>query len=183
MKSLQTTCNSGILTQVNLAERKVPASGVCPVCSFDFEMTIHALWSCSELKAVHHMFGVITGWNRGKERSFLDFFGNCVIRLKKEDLCVLSVVFWHIWSLRNLLVHGGGTWMVEEILPWSKDFLKEFQAVNVIQGANRSSLVRQQLIVWSLPCENSFKLNTDAALDSCSSMVGWVWLFETTREQ
>ncbi|KAK1592590.1 hypothetical protein Q3G72_027493 [Acer saccharum] len=72
MKSLQTTCNSGILTQVNLAERKVPASGVCPVCSFDFEMTIHALWSCSELKAVHRMFGVITGWNRALTR--LGFF-------------------------------------------------------------------------------------------------------------
>ncbi|TXG70336.1 hypothetical protein EZV62_005271 [Acer yangbiense] len=45
-------------------------------------------------------------------------------RLKEEDLRVLYVVFWRIWSLRNLLVHGGGASVVEEILPWSTDFLE-----------------------------------------------------------
>ncbi|KAK0577567.1 hypothetical protein LWI29_035204 [Acer saccharum] len=164
-------CNSWISTQVNLAKRKVLVSGVCPVCSSSFEATIHALWSCSKLKAVRSMFGVTNGWNQIKKGCFLDFFGVCMTRLKEEDLRVLCVVFWRICLMCNQLVHGGRTWMVEEILPWSKDFVEEFQAAN-IQSNDRSIPVRQQPTIWTPPGENSFKLNTDAALDSCSSMVG-----------
>ncbi|KAK0574472.1 hypothetical protein LWI29_024185 [Acer saccharum] len=86
---------------VNLAKRKVPVSGLCPVCSNSFENIVHAMWNCSDLKVVRYMFGTSIGWKRNSSGSFHDFFVDCVHRLESEVLRLLCIVLWRIWFLRN----------------------------------------------------------------------------------
>ncbi|KAK3224581.1 hypothetical protein Dsin_004443 [Dipteronia sinensis] len=61
-------------------------------------------------------------------------------------------------------MYGSGEVRVEEIVPWSSDFLDEFYRANVIVGTCPSS---KELIsaLWRPPDPGLYKVNTDAALD------------------
>ena len=94
-------CHDWIPTSINLARRKVPVSGMCPVCSSSFETTVHALWCCSGLKVVRFMFGSLNGWNGDTRGSFQDFLGHS---LSEDQLILLCIVLWRVWFLRNQLL-------------------------------------------------------------------------------
>ncbi|TXG63698.1 hypothetical protein EZV62_010692 [Acer yangbiense] len=119
-------------TLVNLARRKVPVNGLCPVCSSSFESTVHALWACHRLKIVRNRYGLLKGFHFGNFASFQDFVFYCFHNLDKKDFEFLCVVLWRVWFLRNQLVHVGGRHDVENVVSWA-DFV-EANSVAAHQG-------------------------------------------------
>ncbi|KAK4850865.1 hypothetical protein QYF36_010443 [Acer negundo] len=72
-------CCNWIPMQVNLAQLMVPVSGVCPICSFGYETTFHALLSYPKLKVVRHLFIATFGKIQKVKGNFFDFFRDCAM--------------------------------------------------------------------------------------------------------
>ncbi|KAK3222428.1 hypothetical protein Dsin_009453 [Dipteronia sinensis] len=127
---LWTSLREWLPTQVNLARRNISVGCLCPVCCNSFETTVHALWGCSRLKKVRNMYGFLHGVNFANSLCFQDFFSSCTQNLGKKELELLCVVLWRVWFLRNKLVQGVGQRGLENVVPWSEEFLEEFMVVN-----------------------------------------------------
>ncbi|KAL5856993.1 hypothetical protein ACOSQ3_004451 [Xanthoceras sorbifolium] len=162
-------CHHWLPVMVCLATHNVPCDGVCPWCKCHPETIGHALWGCNSLKSIHKSVPFMAGILFSGADTFLDFFLYCKSRLVQNEFELLCVVWWRIWFNRNRCVHGLPLLPIEFIVPWSSDFLSQFQAASPSFVSNCTT---QSVILWSpLPC-HLFKINTDASLDvstGCSS--------------
>ncbi|KAK1586636.1 hypothetical protein Q3G72_004481 [Acer saccharum] len=86
------------------------------------------------------------------------------IRLDTNNLELICVVWWHIWFLRNRMVHSSEKFVVEDIVIWCVEFLDEYKAANVIIEERGGLLIHNQL-KWKPSDKWIYKLNSDAALD------------------
>ncbi|KAL5835566.1 hypothetical protein ACOSQ3_015122 [Xanthoceras sorbifolium] len=68
---------------------------------------------------------------RSPSSSFLEFFVYCCSKLHVDDLRLLVIVLWHVWFLRNKLIHEQVTLAAKDIVSWSICFLSDFDAANV----------------------------------------------------
>ncbi|KAK3230018.1 hypothetical protein Dsin_001899 [Dipteronia sinensis] len=88
-----------------------------------------------------------------------------------EQVWFIARVLWRVWFLRNQLVQGVGWHGLENVVPWSEEFLEEFMVFNGVVGIQREQ-VRQNEIKWHPPEVGFFKLNTYAAIDVQKWCVG-----------
>ncbi|KAK3212813.1 hypothetical protein Dsin_017519 [Dipteronia sinensis] len=160
-----------IPTHANLARRRVPVEGMCPVCSCQFETTVHALWGCRNLKKVRYRFCLLTGLHYDRSGCFPDFFFYCCQNLSKKNLEFLCVALWRIWLMRNLFVHGGRIQDMYQVVPWAEEFLAEFQDANS-EAAKLVGRARPTGICWRPLEVGMLKLNTDVAIDVQNQRVG-----------
>ncbi|KAI9185079.1 hypothetical protein LWI28_003962 [Acer negundo] len=114
---------------------------------------------------------------------FFDFVLSYENRLKKDELELLCVVWWKIWNMRNHVVHSSPVFTVEEIFDWAVCYLEGFQ--KAIDSCSCLSVKPQVASLWQAPITESFKINTDAALDfnnNTSSLgeVASLWQAPTT---
>ncbi|KAK3199406.1 hypothetical protein Dsin_022821 [Dipteronia sinensis] len=164
-------CKDWLPTQVNIAKRKVPVDGICPVCNKHFETTLHSLWGCSGLKLVRTAFRSLRGSNCGNFVGFQDFLNFCSSELTQEELVLLCVILWRNWFLRNKSVHGGGRDEMGSVVDWCKGFVEDFRDVNAVPVV-RDQVQISEPIRWKPPREGLYKLKTDAALNGGLLPVG-----------
>ncbi|KAI9160967.1 hypothetical protein LWI28_013243 [Acer negundo] len=117
-------CHNWLPTKVNLAKRRIPVDGLCPMCNNVYETTFHAVWGCSKLKTVRSSFGILQVMSLGKNIEFQDFFHACNERLEASKMVLLSVILWRIWYLQNQFVHGNERGGMESVVSWSIGYVQ-----------------------------------------------------------
>ncbi|KAK3198816.1 hypothetical protein Dsin_022231 [Dipteronia sinensis] len=97
---------------------------------------------------------------------FQDFLLLYVCCLRLEELEVLGIVWWKVWSYRNLWIHSSVSIDLGCLVQWAFDFLANapFFAIYLAQSAVISR--------W-IPAEGGvFKINTDAGISGENQCVG-----------
>ena len=93
--------NDALPTLHNLMRRKVVNSTYCPMCKFDGEDLIHALWKCRRLLMVWETDEEIMKLIRQKFISFTDLWVALISKKDRLNVDLLAVTFWLVWSRRN----------------------------------------------------------------------------------
>ncbi|KAK0588291.1 hypothetical protein LWI29_037252 [Acer saccharum] len=86
----------------------------------------------STFQNVRSRYGLLKGFSYSCSASFQDFFFYCSKILGGKELELLCVVLWHVWFLRNQLVHGGGHQDMESVVSWAEEFLAKFYEANFV---------------------------------------------------
>ncbi|KAK0595025.1 hypothetical protein LWI29_002683 [Acer saccharum] len=154
-----------------LSLRKVPVSRICPLCNSKNESVLHSLWGCSKWKQVRYFWLPKLMGNHKDKCHFFEFILDCFVRLTKEDLGLLCVCFWKIWSLRNAAVHDSSPDLDVDVVDWSRCFVSEFFSVQAAR-AGVSHVVPFRNPIWIPPDPGLYKINCDAALNTASCLVG-----------
>ncbi|KAK3219713.1 hypothetical protein Dsin_013683 [Dipteronia sinensis] len=159
---------------VNLAKRGKLVDNVCLICNKQMESTMHALWRCPSLKRVRVF---IKGVRADDHIQFFDFIFSCTSRLLANELELLCLVFWRVLFRRNGKVHNSAAIDDKNVVPWASSFLLDFQQANgpkEVDSKVGSDGVRivQDRPSWCPPSVDSYKINTDAAIDVANGNVG-----------
>ncbi|KAL5746546.1 hypothetical protein ACOSP7_027692 [Xanthoceras sorbifolium] len=100
----------------------------------------------------------------------MDFLMSCRHQLRPEEFQLFVVILWAIWNRRNNIIHDRPCLPVADIFPWCKAFLDDFlQATTPLAQAPPAP---NRLVRWIPPIHNTFKLNTDAAMDATHNITG-----------
>ncbi|KAK0577517.1 hypothetical protein LWI29_034297 [Acer saccharum] len=165
-------CNNMLPTNEALALRRVPVNKVCPLCHLQAESSLHSLWCCSGLKLVRADWRPKLQDNHKGKFLFFDFMIDCFSRLEEDDLGLLCVCIWKIWSIRNAFVHGSAVDKVEDVLCWARMYISEVHAAWEVQG-RLPNPVPFRNPVWTPPGFGSFKINCDAAIRVSDRLVSY----------
>lgn len=100
-------CNDILPMKMNLVNRRVIADASCPICTRFPKTVVHVLWDCD---AAQDMWaGSLKSLQKGKH-GLLDMFQlmeYLMERLAWEDLELMLVQAWLIWTQRNRVIHSG----------------------------------------------------------------------------
>ena len=105
--------------------------------------------------------------------SFIDFIFACFKVLKIEDLWILCVVLWRVWSNRNLVVHGLSSLGLEGVFEWASDFVDDYNSSAALPSSSSSVCGQVRPTSWLVPHLDKFLLNSDAAIDGSRGVVGF----------
>ncbi|KAK1577985.1 hypothetical protein Q3G72_026624 [Acer saccharum] len=66
---------------------------------------------------------------------------------------------WRIWFNRNQVVHGMGKQDMAAVVDWSRCYLSDFRAANVVENKDgMSGKIRNVVIRWQPPTEGLYKV-------------------------
>ncbi|KAK2655782.1 hypothetical protein Ddye_008834 [Dipteronia dyeriana] len=102
---------------------------------------------------------------------FLDFLLAYKDQLSVDDMELLCLVVWSVWYRQNGLVHNSAIVYVEDVVPWVVSFHEDYKRANS-KVVDRSGRLGVEAARWSHPIAGSFKVNTDAAVDSVIGLIG-----------
>ncbi|TXG57115.1 hypothetical protein EZV62_018428 [Acer yangbiense] len=114
----------------------------------------------------------MTNVKAGDGMHFIEFMIACMNQLRKEDFGLVCVIIWRIWYYYNGKVHGSVMIPEKDVVPWAADFITDFRSAT---GVEKVFLGVNSIfgIAWRPPDERSYKMNTDAAIDSAFGRVGF----------
>lgn len=99
---------------------------VCPICTKFLETVVHVLWDYAAAQDV--WVGSVKSLQKGKH-GLLDMFQlmeYLMERLAWEDLELMVVQAWQIWTQWNRVIHGGKFydpgWLNKRALEYSEDY-------------------------------------------------------------
>ncbi|KAK3224549.1 hypothetical protein Dsin_011574 [Dipteronia sinensis] len=144
----------------------------CPLCMREIETTWHALWGCRLLKDIRVSLPSIQDGMVGNMGKFLDFLLICFEQLSREDMVLLCMVMWRIWSLRNSKVHGASIGEVVDLVSWARTYLSDFQGSDVPLMEERTQKKSDGGVVWRPLNMGVYKLNCDADVDQARGFIG-----------
>uniref|UniRef100_A0A803NS19 BP28 C-terminal domain-containing protein n=1 Tax=Cannabis sativa TaxID=3483 RepID=A0A803NS19_CANSA len=90
----------------------------------------------------------------------------------KDSFDLFLVIGWHLWNVRNTVVHGGYGPRAGNLLDWCAKFLSEFQQANgIVPEKDKGNRVR-----WTPPVVGVITINVDAChrMEDKSSTTGIV---------
>ncbi|KAK0583366.1 hypothetical protein LWI29_036220 [Acer saccharum] len=89
-----------------------------------------------------------------------------------DELRLLCVCLWKIWSLQNAVVHDSPSSCVVDVVEWASGYVADFHnACDPIIVAPALAVVRSP--IWIPPDIGLYKINCDAALNVASCLVGF----------
>ncbi|XP_031099793.1 uncharacterized protein LOC116003991 [Ipomoea triloba] len=100
---------------------------------------------------------------------FLDWFNDCVSRLKSDSLALMATVCWKVWDARNKLVWQNQRSHPSHIVDEAVVFL---DAWRTIHNTNGEENVTTTVHTWKRPHFGKLKLNVDAAFDATKKRTG-----------
>ncbi|TXG70236.1 hypothetical protein EZV62_005171 [Acer yangbiense] len=101
----------------------------------------------------------------------LDFLSLCMTSFAGAEVELLCLVLWRVWFRRNLMRNDEQLLSSNEVVPWAKSFLLDFQKSNAVKSMVINSGSRPPRI-WKPSDVGLFKLNTDAAINEAAGTVG-----------
>jgi ribonuclease HI len=159
-----------------LANRHVPLSAQCPLCSTDCESIRHALFQCPRVQQIWHALGLSDVVN---EACFVDRQGSSVLGsllldktsraplfqdIFRKDL--IATACWYIWWERRQATHGEAVQnpsrSAQSILALASNYARA-------KNHGRGGIARGG---WTKPPESKVKLNVDASFDPISGLGG-----------
>uniref|UniRef100_A0A803NFP7 Reverse transcriptase zinc-binding domain-containing protein n=1 Tax=Cannabis sativa TaxID=3483 RepID=A0A803NFP7_CANSA len=94
-------CNNWLPTKTNLLHRGMEVNPNCEACENDAETLTHALWKCTETKAVWKLIPWYAKCDLVEEGSMFDILTVLHNRLGQTEFEDAIKVMWAIWENRN----------------------------------------------------------------------------------
>ncbi|KAL5747417.1 hypothetical protein ACOSP7_024418 [Xanthoceras sorbifolium] len=113
------------------------------------ETSLHAIWGCKKLKSYRAACGALAGLSGLFYLNLLDFLVLDRTQLVGKELEFLCVVCWRLWSKRNNFVHGKLSLSVEDVVDWSRSYLRKFHAT--IASSISVAVLEKAAISWTPP--------------------------------
>lgn len=96
--------NDTLPTNVNLLNRRIDLSPICPQCLCCPEFTDHALVSCSRANSIWKIITPSLVFTQSFNNSFKDRWISLNSSCKKEELEIFSIGCWALWNDRNNII-------------------------------------------------------------------------------
>uniref|UniRef100_A0A803PH81 Reverse transcriptase zinc-binding domain-containing protein n=1 Tax=Cannabis sativa TaxID=3483 RepID=A0A803PH81_CANSA len=166
-------CHSWLPTNTTLTKRGMNVDPKCSRCTGGcVEDVGHVLWACPLSVEVWKRCG---WWDQIRElrtsNTILIF--QWLARVWSTDSFDLFLAIgWHLWNVRNTMVHGGYGPRAGDILDWCAKFLSEFQQANgILREKDKGNRGR-----WTPPVVGVIAINVDAShrMEDKSATIGIV---------
>nr|POE77153.1 putative ribonuclease h protein [Quercus suber] len=155
-------------TRANLKRRKLLNADSCTHCNLDKETSLHAIWSCPDLKSIwraHFDWLIKDSWDCS---SLLDIIQLCQAKSNLTDLFAMTASL--IWLRRNQLRVGVTAIPVSQISAMAVDNLLEFRLASPPPPPRAAPIIRT--VKWSPPPPGWLKINFDGAIFSSKGLAG-----------
>ncbi|XP_030964645.1 uncharacterized protein LOC115985893 [Quercus lobata] len=163
-------CRNILPTKANLFRRKITPDSICEVCGNFEETTSHVLWHCHRAKEVWKEVGLDTDKVMDKCPEFIDlvWYARNVKQWTEEDIGLMVMTAWGIWTNRNEVRHGKNRKPAAVLAKWTKSYLEDYLMANHSTRPYKESTE----VTWQLPKPPWFKANMDGAVFSQQKEAG-----------
>ncbi|KAF4359788.1 hypothetical protein F8388_008350 [Cannabis sativa] len=151
-------CHSWIPTKVSLAHRGMAIDKTCFRCSEGYEEDVfHALWGCRCTYDIWKQSGLWEQMKRQRTSNVIAFLEglNEVWTFNVFDYFLL--LSWHLWSIRNSVLHGGSAPRASDVFEWCGRYMKDY-----INAQSQMKLQQQRALAkWDLHSRGHCTINVD----------------------
>ncbi|CAL8167914.1 unnamed protein product [Prunus armeniaca] len=158
-------CIWGFLpSRKNLYHKKILNSPICPRCGKKVESVIHAIWACSEVKAIWSLSPWSANRHEWRITSFKDLWQAVIVVSSKQEVDLFAFLCWDIWNDRNNLLFQGRSLESVSVFNKALAYQTEFYSVTLapICSHNRQG-PSQSSVNWHAPLDGQYKINVDGA--------------------
>ncbi|KAL0008623.1 hypothetical protein SO802_010125 [Lithocarpus litseifolius] len=165
-------CVDALPTMVNLQNRGIGISDLCPCCGVESETLFHSIINCEVARRVWDNWKVnsVEIWQALVDISYvtLDILRNGTNR----DLEVFFGVAWAVWYNRNQVAFESKCQMPDQVWRFARSFLQDYKGALVALNMNPA----EKNNGWTPPPLGVVKINVDGATskDGRNSSVGVV---------
>uniref|UniRef100_A0A803PXR5 Reverse transcriptase domain-containing protein n=1 Tax=Cannabis sativa TaxID=3483 RepID=A0A803PXR5_CANSA len=166
--------------------RHIASDSLCPICKLQPETIPHALLCCKRPKQVWNQWDLLPGLHLSRITSMQDFMVHVSSVLSQDLFELFITVMWCLWSERNAEYHGKKTKLVQIIYDYAVKYLADYrkaqartssftQQHHTTTSANipaATTMTEKPTPKWTAPPPGQLKLNTDAAINMSSSLIG-----------
>ncbi|KAK4857397.1 hypothetical protein QYF36_000008 [Acer negundo] len=107
----------------------------------------------------------MAGPSGGNQVQMFDFMVSWFVKWGADIVGIFCAVLWRVWYNRNQVTHGKAGLDLREVVGWAENFLIEYRSANQVHGHQLGPLCNRN-DVWRPPAYDSYKVNTDAAIDT-----------------
>ncbi|XP_074374595.1 uncharacterized protein LOC141715006 [Apium graveolens] len=149
---------------LQLQQKHVQVSVVCPVCSEENESILHALVECSfAAQCWRHAFPQV---QVGVVGYFSEWLDQMLSRCNQGDRAKIAVVCWAVWKACNDLVWNQKSSQAYKVVESAEEYLKQWKLAQINSNiAPVSSLLEGDgASSWVKPQIDIIKVSVDAAI-------------------
>lgn len=171
--------NNCLPTLMQLREKHVQVTQICPVCFVGEETIFHSLVFCSFASSC---WRILLADNYGVlESNFAEWLNNVMSRCGQVGKAEVIVVCWSIWKARNEIVWNKKATSVNRVVALAKQHLIQWKAA---QAVSTSALLQPGYVgdgvdVWVKPQRDTIKVTVDATI---FRRLQWGWWLEIVLE-
>uniref|UniRef100_A0A803PE40 Reverse transcriptase domain-containing protein n=1 Tax=Cannabis sativa TaxID=3483 RepID=A0A803PE40_CANSA len=162
-----------------LYKKKVLTSAACSLCSQARESIGHALFQCKHAKAVWRHFNYPIDFNKAQNMVGGDYIFHLATLLSQQELELVFVIMWVIWTDRNKINHGESRRDGMALANYATNYMENYHKANNRPTAVTEPVTPAQIstlptegIPWKPPDMYGLKLNVDAAVNPTSKVLG-----------
>ncbi|KAI9165922.1 hypothetical protein LWI28_022899 [Acer negundo] len=121
------------------------------------------------------MVGSVCGDSKSPRKSsvLFDFLLLFFRILKREEVEILCVMLWRVWYWRNQFIHSPSNYRKKDVFGWASSFLCDYQGANQVTKTPKMKSIAAVPILWCVPLEGTYKINTYAAILENNQLVGF----------
>uniref|UniRef100_A0A803QCK4 Reverse transcriptase zinc-binding domain-containing protein n=1 Tax=Cannabis sativa TaxID=3483 RepID=A0A803QCK4_CANSA len=160
-------------TQAKLLEKRVDVPLLCPFCQATPETVTHLLVDC----AFARMCWTLVLYDiKAAEMCFVNWFVSILQSFPSAVICHLAMICWGIWRARNDLVLNNKKSLATVVVSSTHAYFKQWKLANVRPQDDNSIVNGVVEKYWSVPNEDTIKINVDASVFTSASFfrIGWI---------
>ena len=163
-------CRNILPAKANLFRQRITADNTCKVCGNFEETTGHLLWHCHRAKEVWKEVRLDTDKVMDKCPEFLDllWYARNVKQWPEEDVGLMVMTAWGIWTNRNEVRHGKSRKPASVLARWTKEYLENF----VVANHSTQPYIDSVKEMWQPPKPSWYKANMDGVVFSQQKETG-----------
>lgn len=155
-------CKNILPTKANLFQRKIALDNICEVCGNFEKTTGHVLWHCYRAKGVWKEAGLDKDKVMDNCPEFIDllWYVRNVKQWSEEDIGLMVMMAWGIWTNRNEVHHGKSRKPTSVLVRWIKNYLEDYLLANHTVRPYKETAEA----TWHPPKPPWYKVNMDGAV-------------------
>ena len=163
-------CRNILPMKANLFRRKITVDNICEVCGNFEETTGHVLWHCHRAKEVWKETNLDMDKVMDRCPEFLDllWYVRNVQKWPTEDVGLLVVTTWGIWTNRNKVNHRKSRKPASVLARWTREYMENYVMANHSTRPYKESVEA----TWQPPKPPWYKANMDGAVFSQQKEAG-----------
>uniref|UniRef100_A0A803NJJ8 Uncharacterized protein n=1 Tax=Cannabis sativa TaxID=3483 RepID=A0A803NJJ8_CANSA len=175
--------HNAIPVAAELHRKHIANTPYCPLCKQQQETIPHALFLCTRAKEVWRLSSIKLNFKLAATSSAEEFLFYASDNTSTSDFEQFLTICWSIWYERNAEFHDKSPKQPAAVLAFATDYLGKYQSAQAQSVSNNSAATsithpasRSQVAAstdqWIAPLAGKFKLNTDAACNKASKIIG-----------
>ncbi|XP_038722072.1 uncharacterized protein LOC120014227 [Tripterygium wilfordii] len=143
----------------------------CLLCGNSLDSMKHMLFQCGWVRRAFKEAGVSLPSPTSGNCSIEHWLSKIVEEFSKGQYSRIFTCLWHIWRMRNQILHNNRSFKSEEVGRMMTTFLADYQEAQP-PNLHGSSRISQPPIKWRPPQTSVIKINFDAALRDSKVGIG-----------